>query len=72
MSSYLVYICQAVKDRAGQERYWEVAPAVYPKNIDVLAGWPPGRSGDQEPTVAARKSLTKFSNSSGAVSETAQ
>jgi uncharacterized protein (DUF1330 family) len=41
MSSYLVYICQAVKDRAGQERYWEVAPAVYPKNIDVLAGYGP-------------------------------
>src|SRR6201984_838068 len=41
MSSYLVYICQAVKDRAGQERYWWVAPAVYPKNIDVLAGYGP-------------------------------
>jgi uncharacterized protein (DUF1330 family) len=41
MSSYLVYICQAVRDRAGQERYWEVAPAVYPTNIDVLAGYGP-------------------------------
>jgi uncharacterized protein (DUF1330 family) len=41
MSSYLVYICQAVKDRAGLERYWQVAPAVYPKNIDVLVGYAP-------------------------------
>jgi len=41
MSSYLVYICQAVKDRAGQERYWEVAPAVYPKNIDALEAYGP-------------------------------
>jgi uncharacterized protein (DUF1330 family) len=38
-SSYLVYICQAVKDRAGQERYWQVAR--YPENIDVLAGYAP-------------------------------
>src|ERR1700740_3142634 len=36
MSSYLVYICQAVKNRAGLERYWQVAR--YPENIDVLAG----------------------------------
>jgi len=35
MSSYLVYICQAVKNRAGLERYWQVAR--YPENIDVLA-----------------------------------
>src|SRR6201987_4573671 len=41
MSSYLVYICQAVKDRAGLERYWQVAPAVYPENIDVLVGYGP-------------------------------
>jgi uncharacterized protein (DUF1330 family) len=40
-SSCLVYICQAVKNRAGLERYWRVAPAVYPKNIDVLAGYGP-------------------------------
>jgi uncharacterized protein (DUF1330 family) len=39
MSSYLVYICQAVKDRAGQERYWQVAR--YPENIDLLAGYTP-------------------------------
>jgi uncharacterized protein (DUF1330 family) len=39
MSSYLVYICQAVKDRAGQERYWQVAR--YPENVDVLAGYAP-------------------------------
>jgi uncharacterized protein (DUF1330 family) len=41
MSSYLVYICQAVNDRAGLERYWREAPAVYPRNIDVLAGYGP-------------------------------
>src|SRR6201981_1001174 len=41
MSSYLVYVCQAVKDRAGLERYWQVAPAVYPENIDVLVGYGP-------------------------------
>src|SRR5246127_5567241 len=41
MSSYLVYICQAVKDRAGLEGYWQVAPAVYPENIDVLVGYGP-------------------------------
>ena len=40
-SSYLVYICQAVKDRTGLERYWQVAPAVYPENIDVLVGYGP-------------------------------
>jgi hypothetical protein len=39
MSCYLVYICQAVKNRAGLERYWQVAQ--YPKNIDVLAGYAP-------------------------------
>jgi hypothetical protein len=39
MASYLVYICQAVKNRAGLERYWQVAPAVYPENIDVLVGY---------------------------------
>jgi uncharacterized protein (DUF1330 family) len=41
MSSYLVYICQAVKNRAGLERYWQVAPAVYPENVDVLVGYAP-------------------------------
>ena len=41
MSSYLVYICHAVKDRAGLERYWQVAPPIYPKNVDVLAGYAP-------------------------------
>ena len=42
MSSYLVYICQAVRDRAGLERYWRDAPAAYPKsNVDVLAGYGP-------------------------------
>jgi uncharacterized protein (DUF1330 family) len=30
-----------VKDRAGLERYWQVAPAVYPENIDVLVGYGP-------------------------------
>ena len=38
-SSYLVYICQAVKNRAGLERYWQVAR--YPDNINVLAGYGP-------------------------------
>jgi len=41
MSTYLVYVCQAVKNRAGLERYWQVAPALYPKDIDVLAGYAP-------------------------------
>jgi uncharacterized protein (DUF1330 family) len=41
MSTYLVYICQTVKNRAGLERYWRVAPATYPKDIDVLAGYGP-------------------------------
>jgi hypothetical protein len=41
MSSYLVYICQAVKNRAGLEHYWQVAPATYPENIDVLAAYAP-------------------------------
>jgi heme-degrading monooxygenase HmoA len=39
VSNYLVYICQAVKNRAGLERYWQVAR--YPENIDVLAGYAP-------------------------------
>ena len=39
MSSYLVYICQAVKNRAGLELYWQVAR--YPENIYVLAGYAP-------------------------------
>jgi uncharacterized protein (DUF1330 family) len=38
-SSYLVYICQAVKNRAGLERYWQVAR--YPESIDVLAAYAP-------------------------------
>ena len=38
----LVYICQAVRDRAGLERYWRDAPAAYPKNnVDVLAAYGP-------------------------------
>src|SRR6201984_147072 len=41
MSTYLVYICQAVKNRAGLERYWQVAPATYPENIDALAAYAP-------------------------------
>ena len=41
MSNYLVYICQAVRDRAGLERYWQQAPAVYPENVDVLVGYAP-------------------------------
>jgi len=42
MSSFLVYICQAVRDRAALERYWRDAPAVYPKNnVDVLAAYGP-------------------------------
>ena len=41
MSSYLVYICQAVKNRAGLELYWQVAPPVYPENVDVLVGYAP-------------------------------
>ena len=54
MSSYLVYICQAVRDRAGLERYWRDAPAVYPKNnVDVLAGYGPCEvlDADQEERV---------------------
>jgi uncharacterized protein (DUF1330 family) len=30
-----------VKNRAGLERYWQVAPAVYPENVDVLVGYAP-------------------------------
>ena len=42
MPSYLVYICQAVRDRAGLERYWRNAPAAYPRNnVDVLAAYGP-------------------------------
>jgi hypothetical protein len=37
----MLYICQAVKNRAGLERYWQVAPATYAANIDVLAGYAP-------------------------------
>jgi hypothetical protein len=53
VSSYLVYICQAVKNRAGLERYWRVAPAAYPKNIDVLVGYAPFEvlDADQEERV---------------------
>jgi uncharacterized protein (DUF1330 family) len=39
MSSHLVYVCQAVNNRAGLERYWQVAPAAFPKNIDVLVAY---------------------------------
>jgi uncharacterized protein (DUF1330 family) len=42
MSNYLVYICQAVRDRAGLERYWRNAPAAFPKSdVDLLAGYGP-------------------------------
>jgi len=54
MSSYLVYICQAVRDRAGLERYWRDAPAAYPKNnVDVLAAYGPFEvlDADQEERV---------------------
>jgi hypothetical protein len=54
MSSYLVYICQAVNNRAGLERYWQEAPAVYPKNIDVLVAYGPSEvlDADQDERVA--------------------
>jgi uncharacterized protein (DUF1330 family) len=54
MPSYLVYICQTVRDRAGLERYWRDAPAAYPKNnVDVLAGYGPCQvlDADQEERV---------------------
>ncbi len=54
MSSYLVYVCQAMRDRAGLERYWRDAPAAYPKNnVDVLAGYGPCEvlDADQEERV---------------------
>src|SRR5258708_23771818 len=54
MSSYLVYICQAVRDRAGLERYWRNAPAAYPRNnVDVLAAYGPCEvlDADQEERV---------------------
>ena len=53
MSSYLVYICQAVKNRAGLERYWREAPAVYPENIDVLVAYGPSEvlGADQDERV---------------------
>src|SRR5580692_9417901 len=41
MSSYLVYICQAVRNRAGLERYWQFALATYPRNVNALAGYGP-------------------------------
>ena len=49
MASYLVYICQTVNDRAGLERYWQFAPAVYPENIDVLVGYAPCEVLDADP-----------------------
>ena len=53
MSSYLVYICQAVKNRAGLERYWQEAPAVYPENIDILVAYGPSEvlDADQDERV---------------------
>ena len=53
MSSYLVYICQAVKNRAGLERYWQEAPAVYPENIEVLVAYGPSEvlDADQDERV---------------------
>ena len=51
--SYLVYICQAVKNRAGLERYWQEAPVVYPKNIDVFVAYGPSEvlDADQDERV---------------------
>jgi uncharacterized protein (DUF1330 family) len=54
MTNYLVYICQAVRDRTGLERYWRDAPAAYPKSdVDVLAGYGPCEvlDADQEERV---------------------
>ena len=54
MTTYLVYICQAVRDRAGLERYWRDAPAAHPKNnVDVLAAYGPVEvlDADQEERV---------------------
>src|ERR1700745_1027717 len=53
MPSYLVYICQAVKNRAGLERYWQEAPAVSPQNIDVLVAC--GPSEGREPALRERR-----------------
>ena len=52
-SSYLVYICQEVKNRVGLERYWHEAPPVYPKNIDVLVAYSPSEvlDADQDERV---------------------
>jgi uncharacterized protein (DUF1330 family) len=52
-SSYLVYICQEVKNRVGLERYWHEAPPVYPKNIDVLVAYGPSEvlDADQDERV---------------------
>ena len=41
MPSYLLYICQAVRNRAGLERYWQFALATYPRNVNALAGYGP-------------------------------
>src|ERR1700744_4378229 len=42
MSSYLVYICQAVRNRPGLERHWPGGAGVYPTtNVDVLVGYAP-------------------------------
>jgi uncharacterized protein (DUF1330 family) len=53
MSSYLVYICHAVNNRAGLERYWQEAPAAYPQNIDVLVAYGPSEvlDADQDERV---------------------
>jgi uncharacterized protein (DUF1330 family) len=53
MSSYLVYICQAVRNRAGLERYWRNAPATYPANVDVLVAYGPSEvlDADQDERV---------------------
>jgi uncharacterized protein (DUF1330 family) len=42
-----------VNDRAGLERYWQEAPAVYPKNIDVLVAYGPSEvlDADQDERV---------------------
>ena len=57
MSNYPVYICQAVRNRAGLARYWQVAPAAYPENgVDVLAAYAPCEvlHADQDERVPVR------------------
>src|SRR6201987_4334675 len=48
MPSYLVYFCQAVKNRAGLERYWQEAPAVSPQKSGVLVAYGPSEGLDAD------------------------